>query len=336
MRLVEKGDLQGVQRLVQSGAVGINDRHPPDAGSTALMLAADKGHQPMVQGLLALGADCNAPELRPVRTSSEAAEMMDEKHINNSEACYGHHGTALMRAAFRGHEGVIKALLAAGAEVDTVDSKGDAALNYAIYGKHRGAVQALLAGGASPNLQNLTGSSVLNLLACSWGDVEAFDDLVQAGADPLQRTIRGCTVLMDAVNQPALMSHILSTYPGLDVNACDNDGCTALHGALELEAVELLLKAGAQVNAVDNSGRSPLLYMGTMGKPDLVRALLAAGADALQVTDDGRNALTLLVGRRSASKLSKDDELIRRMLTKAMAVQQRQRRQQQVRAVHME
>lgn len=149
------------------------------------------------------------------------------------------------------------------------------------------------------------------------------------------RTIRGCTVLMEAINQPALMSHILSTYPGLDVNACDNDGCTALHRAYEVETVELLLKAGAQVNAVDNSGRSPLLYMGTLGKPGLERALPAAGADALQEANDGCNALTLLVRRRSASKLSKDDELIWRMLTKAMAVQQQQRRQQQVQAVQI-
>lgn len=131
-------------------SLGINIRHPPDTGSTALMLAADKGNQPMVQGRLALGADCNVPELRLVRTSREAAEMINEEHTNSSEACHGRHGTALIRAVFHGHDGVTKALLAAGAEVDTVDCKGDAALSYAIYGQHRGALQALLAVGASP------------------------------------------------------------------------------------------------------------------------------------------------------------------------------------------
>ena len=333
MRLVEKGDLQGVQRLVRSAAVGINDRYPPDTGSTALMLAADRGNQPMVQGLLALGADCNAPELRPVRTIKEAVQSSQRQGTSFEEAHYGHHGTALMRAAFRGHEGVIKALLAAGAEVDTVDSKGDAALSYAIYGKHRGALQALLAGGASPNLQS---SSALNCLAENWGDVEAFNDLVQAGADPMQKGESGHTILMTAHRYLALMSHILSTYPDVDVNARDDTGRTALHLVYEAETVELLLKAGAQVNAVDNSGMSPLLHLCMMGSPGIVRVLLAAGADALQVANDGRNALTLLVGERSASKLSKDDELIRRMLIKAMAVQQQQRRQQQVRAVQME
>lgn len=67
-----------------------------------------------------------------------------------------------------------------------------------------------------------------------------------------------------------------------DVNACSEDGTTALHWAVEyddLEDVDLLLKAGAHVDAGDRYGMTPLFYAVTNGDAPVTERLLAAGAN---------------------------------------------------------
>src|SRR5687768_3257741 len=70
---------------------------------------------------------------------------------------------------------------------------------------------------------------------------------------------------------------------GVDVNAAQVDGTTALHWATyhdDVEAVELLVRAGANVNVVNRYGVPPLAQACTNGNEAIVRLLLEAGADA--------------------------------------------------------
>jgi ankyrin repeat protein len=67
-----------------------------------------------------------------------------------------------------------------------------------------------------------------------------------------------------------------------DVNSTSADGTTALHWAVEyddLEAVDLLLKAGAQVDAADRYAMTPLFYAVSNGNASISARLLAAGAN---------------------------------------------------------
>ena len=63
---------------------------------------------------------------------------------------------------------------------------------------------------------------------------------------------------------------------GADVNAKDNDGETPLHKAglaidkRELEIIQELIKAGADVNAKNNDGETPLTFADSVEKFNLL------------------------------------------------------------------
>jgi ankyrin repeat protein len=134
------------------------------------MIAASRGHEGIVEQLLAAGASVDA-------TGSE-------------------HQTALIAAAMEGHCGVLRRLLAAGAAIDKADADGYTALLSAASSAKEGAVQLLLDAGAAPNAHiKVDGSTALHLavlfksaasarvLAAAPGtDVDALDNLGQVGS----------------------------------------------------------------------------------------------------------------------------------------------------------
>ncbi len=69
---------------------------------------------------------------------------------------------------------------------------------------------------------------------------------------------------------------------GVDVNAAQGDGATALHWASyqeDLESADLLIRAGADVNAANDLGATPLWMACQNGSAAMVRRLLEAGAN---------------------------------------------------------
>src|SRR5207247_9180008 len=68
----------------------------------------------------------------------------------------------------------------------------------------------------------------------------------------------------------------------VDVNVAAPDGTTALHWASyrdDLESADLLLRAGAKVNAATDLGVTPPWNAGLNGSERMVRRLLEAGSD---------------------------------------------------------
>ena len=109
--------------------------------TTALIMAARRGHTATVEGLLAAGADVNAK---------------DEDG-----------NTALIATARRGHSAIAEVLLAAGADVNAKDEDGNTAL-IAVVGARRGntaTIEVLLAAGADVNAKNKHGETALKTAA---------------------------------------------------------------------------------------------------------------------------------------------------------------------------
>ena len=69
---------------------------------------------------------------------------------------------------------------------------------------------------------------------------------------------------------------------GADVNAKDGGGWTPLHHAVEAghkEIAELLIANGADVNAKDKLGWTPLFYAAFSGRTEVAELLIAEGVD---------------------------------------------------------
>ncbi len=109
-------------------------------------------------------------------------------------------GTALYLAATGGHEDVVKALLAAGANVAYRGNGGVTALLWAAdYGRD-GVVTALLAAGADINQEDDSGWTAL-IHASASGRTTVVENLLAAGADVDHMAKNGLTALLIVVSR---------------------------------------------------------------------------------------------------------------------------------------
>ena len=100
--------------------------------------------------------------------------------------------------------------------------------------------------------------------------------------------------LIEAVKSADTESVRALLAQGVDVNAPQGDGATALHWAAhrnDLETVGVLLGAGADANAANDLGATPLWLASLSGSGAMVERLLEAGADPNATLSSGETPL---------------------------------------------
>jgi len=225
--------------------------------------------------------------------------------------------TRLVDAAKDDNFAGVQAALKQGADVNQQQPDGATALQWAAYVDDKAMVDALLKAGAKVNLANELGVTPL-MLACENGSSAIVDVLLKAGADPNAKAGSGESAVLIAarVGNPDVMKALLAHNGDANVKQGDQ-GQTALMWAVaerHPDIAEILIDHGVDVhartalppavggNAVDNAGRyvkplsngfTPLLFAARVGDLESAKILLAAGADANEMTADGLSALSL-------------------------------------------
>eukprot|EP00803_Ostreobium_quekettii_P007113 evm.model.scf_19.1 EVM.evm.TU.scf_19.1 scf_19:2560-6582(-) len=190
----------------------------------------------------------------------------------------------LLIAANKGHLEIVELLIRAGAPLDAGSRKGESAVAAASRQGHLEVLLALLRAGASPHKsipfgkQNKVWSSAVQ----QQSDLKLA--LVNAGLEVEGTFVEGRSPLMIAAQyaHPQIAETLLKWDASL---RCQNEyGYSALHYACittlpeTAAVVEVLVDAGAHVNASDAVGATPLFHAVGGGDEDVVRILLKGGA----------------------------------------------------------
>ncbi len=142
-------------------------------------------------------------------------------------------------------------------------------------------VKALIAKGADPTVEISTGFTLLQL-AVSNGDYSTAVALAKDEAFVNACAEDGFTALHDAVlaKNTGLITFLL--FYGADVNAKVYDGATALHMAVregQYLVVVILLGEGAEIDATTDLGETPLFEAVVSQRHNIVTLLIEKGAE---------------------------------------------------------
>jgi len=168
---------------------------------------------------------------------------------------------SIHEAAYEGNIEAVKQHLAAGVDVNAKNDSENTPLHRAALKGHKEVAELLLAEGADVNAKNKRYMTPLHLAARS-GRKEIVELLITAGADVNAKDEDGKTPLDDANEGPFLSPEDKAAKKEIATLLRKHGGkLNSIHAAARAgndEAVKEFLAAGADVNAKDKKGGTPL------------------------------------------------------------------------------
>jgi ankyrin repeat protein len=229
-----------------------------------------------------------------------------------------------MIAAGSGSLAAVKQLVLHGADINVADPvKAQTPLMWAAAEGHSDVVAGLVEMGANVNAVSKGGFTPL-LFSITKNDLPSINTLLKAGAKPNVVLASGSTPLMVAISYHYTDASLALIAAGADFNVKDRAGNTTLHLASQqgdLKLVNELLarkfdpnvrtpKSAAPVNARGGGGgfgrgggagdQTPLLVAAKSDHLEVMKALIAAGADTTAKAQDGS---TLLLSAAAGARI---------------------------------
>ncbi|KDE76767.1 ankyrin repeat protein [Aspergillus oryzae 100-8] len=259
---------------------------------TPLSYAAENGYEAVCKLLLENGAEIESKTHQAI-----ARLLIDNGADVNLSGSNGR--TPLSLAAERSNDHIIMMLLEKGAAVEAKDNTGRTPLSWAAESsRNENSIRILLergaeieskddagrtplswvAGRCKPDAYDFYDTSIMDALGISDGenDMNIIKMLLQAGANVESKDINGRTPLSWAAQGPSEKIPI-QVLPKEQEEGHVNLGTYTSTREIR-DIIELLLEAGADLNAKDHHGRTPLRWATDCGNEKVVKLLESAGA----------------------------------------------------------
>lgn len=220
----------------------------------------------LLAALLPPLAQAELPELLEADARAAALAALERGADPGERAADG--STALHWATYRGDLELMRLLLARGAAVDAANDFGATPLSIAAVDADPAVIKLLLDAGAAADRRNADNESALMVVARA-GNVESARLLIEHGADVnAAESVAGQTALMWAAAQrhPDMVRLLL-------------EAGAQVHAASTFNDWQRVVTAEPRIKTLHDGGHTALFYAAREGCRDCVAALLDAGAD---------------------------------------------------------
>lgn len=304
MRAAQEGDLVELERLLSKQGIGINQRNSRE--ETLLHRAAQSGNPTVVRFLLDKGADANAvnkfgntPLGYLFSGASFSPDVADILVTAGADVHYTHKGSGLTNKTASNRTTKPEALAWLEQKGVNININGtntfDHPIFFAMQNQNLPVVKAYLSRGFDLTTLSNEGLTLLHAALIKTGEGQSVQfpnpNSTLMLIDEAKK--RGIDIVNRATRDGLKPIHQVAQLVELPLKKEDIQTSTKQQLILQARLMNILVENGADVNAINEGGFTPLMLAANTGNLELANYLLSKGADPKVVSKNGYTAYAI-------------------------------------------